>query len=153
MLKQTFKYYRADTGIPSGIKEYMETKVGDVNNLIKKVKNREAVLTENNLSLQNLATIDMSILFFQSGYLTTAESIGNMYKLKFPNKQAEVVFTEFFAKLIKPTANIAERQLIADQFYEGLFGNDTEKMQLALQKLFYEQLADTPGERTKKNPE
>ena len=153
MLNKQFKYYRADTGIPSGIKEYVEAKASDLNDLVEKIRNRKKIITETSLSIQDLKYIDMSSLFFQSWYLTIDEVLDMSYVVKFPNKQADFVFTNFFMSLVQPNPNISNWIIVSNDFYKWLFSNDSEIMQEALHKLIYEQLADTPTDRLSKNPE
>jgi len=74
--------------------------------LISSIRSQNLGITEQELTLQQLDHINSAVLFFQSGYLTISHTTGMMYMLKFPNKQADVVFTDFFATLAYPKTTL-----------------------------------------------
>ena len=100
MLKKMFGMYWSQTWLPSSIEEYIKAKWIDINDIIQRIYSNELVINEIELNLENLHTISAEVLLLTSGYLTVIDKQMTELLVWFPNKQTEIVVSNYFSKLI-----------------------------------------------------
>ena len=148
-----FGYYRADTGIPSSIKEYIENSAHDIRDIVHKARKNQLAVSSVELRVEDIAKIKAEVLFFNSWYLTLKEQKDRLYVLWFPNKETESVFLEYFIWLTNISSNIGQLIFLSEKFVQGILSGDTDEMQESLQEYITQYLVDIPWERMTKNPE
>ena len=152
--KKEFGYYWADTGIPSGINEYIKENEVDIQKMMDKEKKKELWLDEIELRVHNLNNIKPEILFFHAWYLTIREiDNDNILYLKYPNNETEQVMIKYFLQLSKTNYDIIQWKKVANKITEWIMQNESIKIQEWIHTMIYEILWTTPWSWLSKNPE
>jgi len=155
IVKKQLKYYWSDTGIPSAINNYIKNNEEDVKIMFDLLENKELVVTDLEMRVQDLHYVKAEVLFLNSGYLTVKEIIDDrMYMLDFPNKETEVVMMEYFLGLVtRNTINLYRWRKVANQIVNAIFTNNPSELEEGIKALIYDMLANTPYDWLNKNPE
>ena len=153
--KKQFWYYWAETGIPSGISEFIKENVVDIQDMMDREKVKELWLDEIELRVQNLNNLKIEVLFFQAWYLTISKiEEDTILYLKYPNNETEQVMIKYFLELSVGTKyNVIQWKKVANKITEWIMQNESIKIQEWIHTMIYEILWTTPWSWLSKNPE
>ena len=153
--KKQFGYYWAETGIPSGISDFIKTNSVDIQEMMDREKEKELWLDEIKLRVHNLNNLKVEVLFFQAWYLTISKiEEDTILYLKYPNNETEQVMIKYFLELsVGAKYNVIQWKKVANKIVEWILQNESAKIQEWINMLIYEILWPTPWSWLAKNPE
>ena len=144
--------YWSQTWLPSAIEEYISMRWVDIEKLIEEVYSDNLYVSEVDLNLENLKTITAEVLFLTSGYLTVKEASIWRFLCEFPNKQVEMVVTDYFVKLMYGVRWWMDLLKIWRVFIEWLKELDKNKIKESIERVL-EYVRNVSYEWIVRNPE